>query len=128
MQVLVLNIDFDEWQTAKTIQIVIQSCRWYHPSRSVDCLAVYSRQGWFGNAAEEPRNIALLMLADAEIVTGSRSAAIVRYRSGLDLDGSNIAALVNLAELLAPDNPNEALSLAQHAVELAPDIRQRWIP
>jgi tetratricopeptide (TPR) repeat protein len=53
--------------------------------------------------------------------TGNQALAIAKYRSLLDVDPSNIFALNNLAYLLAPEHPEEALKLAQAAVELAPD-------
>ena len=52
---------------------------------------------------------------------GNRAVAISRYRTILGLDNSNPAALNNAAYLLAFDNPDEALALAQRAAEVAPD-------
>ena len=37
------------------------------------------------------------------------------------MDATNVIALNNLAYLLARDNPDEAVKLAQQAVELAPE-------
>ena len=72
--------------------------------------------------ASDPRNqLALKMAGDLEVATGNKPAAIAKYRSLLDVDGSNVFALNNLADLIAVDSPDEALKLAQHAVELAPD-------
>ena len=72
--------------------------------------------------AREPRNLAaLIMLADIELITGNRAAAIERYRSVLEVNGSHIGALNNLAYLLIPESPDEALTIAQKALELAPD-------
>ena len=69
-----------------------------------------------------PKNIpALLLSARAEDAAGDRSTAISRYRAVLSLDGSNLIGLNNLAYLLAQENPDEALKLAQQAAELAPD-------
>jgi tetratricopeptide (TPR) repeat protein len=72
--------------------------------------------------ASDPRNsLALKMAADIEAALGNHPVAIARYQSLLDLDGSNVLALNNLAYLMALDSPDEALKLAQQAVELAPD-------
>ena len=68
-----------------------------------------------------PRNIAgLLMLASLEAESEERMDAILRYRAVLDIDGSNVAALNGLAHELTYTNLDEALPLAQRAVELAP--------
>jgi tetratricopeptide (TPR) repeat protein len=68
-----------------------------------------------------PRNIAgLLMLAGLEAESEDRMDAISRYRAVLDIDGSNVAALNGLAYELTYTSPDEALPLAQRAVELAP--------
>ena len=70
----------------------------------------------------DPRNVlALKMAADIEVAMGNHPEAIAKYKSLLDVDGSNIFALNNLAYLMALQNPDEALKLAQQAVELAPD-------
>jgi tetratricopeptide (TPR) repeat protein len=72
--------------------------------------------------ASNPRNVtALLMLADTEASAGALPAAIAKYRSVLDLDGSNIQALNNLSSVMITDNPDEALRFAQQAVEIAPE-------
>jgi tetratricopeptide (TPR) repeat protein len=72
--------------------------------------------------ASDPRNVlALKMAADIEVAAGNHLAAIAHYRAWLDVDGSNVLALNNLAYLIALDSPDEALKLAQQAVELAPD-------
>jgi tetratricopeptide (TPR) repeat protein len=72
--------------------------------------------------ASNPRNVlALRMAGDLEESLGNHPAAIAKYRSVLDVDGSNILAMNNLAYLLATDNPDEALKLAQQGVDLAPD-------
>lgn len=69
-----------------------------------------------------PKNLsALLMLAGVETETGNRNAAIVSYRAALDVDGSNLIALNNLASILVADGPDEALKYAQQAAEIAPD-------
>jgi tetratricopeptide (TPR) repeat protein len=64
---------------------------------------------------------ALLLAADIELTAGDRAASIAKYRSVLDVDGSNVAALNNLAYVLGAENPDEALKLAQQALALAPD-------
>jgi tetratricopeptide (TPR) repeat protein len=72
--------------------------------------------------ASDPRNaVALKMAADIEVAMGNHPAAIARYRSWLEVDGSSVVALNNLAYLVAMESPDEALKLAQQAVELAPD-------
>ena len=53
--------------------------------------------------------------------TGDREEAIRRYRAVLDIDGSNVIALNNLAYTLAASEPDVALKYAQQAAELAPD-------
>jgi tetratricopeptide (TPR) repeat protein len=71
--------------------------------------------------AADSRNVtALLMLGDAEATAGLRSEAIAKFQSVLNLDGSNVLALENLANLITEDNPDEALKFAQKAVEIAP--------
>ena len=72
--------------------------------------------------ASNPRNVhALLMLAGADASAGNRPAAIARYRTVLAIDRSNVLALKNLATIMIDDNPGEGLSLAQQAVDLAPE-------
>jgi tetratricopeptide (TPR) repeat protein len=69
-----------------------------------------------------PRNVpALLMLASVDKLSGRKADAIAGYRLVLDTDKSNLFALNNLAYALATDKPDEALKLAQQAVEIAPD-------
>jgi Tfp pilus assembly protein PilF len=46
---------------------------------------------------------------------------VASYRSVLNIDPSNLIALNNLSYALARENPDEALTLAQHAAEIAPD-------
>ena len=71
--------------------------------------------------AREPRNLAaLIMLADLELITGNRAAAM-KDTIVLQVNGSHIGALNNLAYLLTPESPDEALTIAQKALELAPD-------
>jgi tetratricopeptide (TPR) repeat protein len=70
----------------------------------------------------DPKNVAALLLsAHAQEVVGARAAEVASYRTVLNLDQSNLIALNNLAYVLAPDDPDEALKLAQQAAEMAPD-------
>jgi tetratricopeptide (TPR) repeat protein len=72
--------------------------------------------------ASHPKNVnALLMLADAEANAGNRPTAIAKYRGALAIDRANIRALKSLANMVIQDNPGEAVSFAQQAVELAPE-------
>ena len=72
--------------------------------------------------AVEPKNVGfLLMAADIEMKGGDRAAALARCRSVLEIDDSNVPALNNQAYALAAEDPDEALKLAQRAMELAPD-------
>ena len=81
-----------------------------------------ARQRLMGVVTADPKNVpALLSLASFENDTGNRDAAIARYRAVLDVDGSNIFALNNLAFALALDDTDQALRLAQKALEIAPD-------
>jgi tetratricopeptide (TPR) repeat protein len=70
----------------------------------------------------DPKNIgAWLLSARAQGTVGDHAAEVASYRSVLNLDQSNLVAMNNLAYLLAQDDPDEALKLAQHAAEMAPD-------
>ena len=70
----------------------------------------------------DPRNVAALgMAATLELARGNQPTAIQRYRAILDIDRSNVTAMNNLAYLIALKDPDEALKLAQQAVELAPN-------
>jgi cellulose synthase operon protein C len=69
-----------------------------------------------------PKNVpALLRLASLDENTGNQPGAAARYRAVLDVDASNLIALNNLAYYLVAGDPDQALKLAQRAVELAPD-------
>lgn len=63
---------------------------------------------------------ALLLSARADEQAGDSAAAIRRYRAVIAIDSSNLIALNNLAFLMAPNDPDEALKYAQQAAELAP--------
>lgn len=67
----------------------------------------------------EPR----LWLASIETRAGDYQAAIGHFRKVLEADDKNVLALNNLAYLLAnyANQPDEALTFAQQARELAPD-------
>jgi Tfp pilus assembly protein PilF len=69
---------------------------------------------------------ARLILAQLDDFKGDKKAAIEQYRKVLDTSPENTSALNNLAYLLADygNQPDEALKLAQSAVELAPDSPQ----
>jgi tetratricopeptide (TPR) repeat protein len=70
----------------------------------------------------DPKNVdALLLSAHAQEVVGAHAAEVASYRAVLNLEQSNLIALNNLAYVLAPDDPDEALKLAQQAAEMAPD-------
>lgn len=70
----------------------------------------------------EPRNIgALLLIADADTLSGDRAAAMAHYRSVLEIDSTNLLAMNNLAFALAVESPDEALKIAQDAVAMAPE-------
>ncbi len=71
---------------------------------------------------QAPRNPqALALMAQLEQKAGNVSAAVDRYREMLRADPSNAFVLNNIAYLTVGENPDEALQLAQQAVELAPD-------
>jgi putative PEP-CTERM system TPR-repeat lipoprotein len=70
----------------------------------------------------DPNNAsALMLMAELDMAAGKRSEAINRYRAILSVNNSNPMALNNAAYLLAFDNADEALSLAQRAAEVAPE-------
>ncbi|MEM7251189.1 MAG: XrtA/PEP-CTERM system TPR-repeat protein PrsT, partial [Pseudomonadota bacterium] len=60
-------------------------------------------------------------LAIASHRTGEQDAAKRRYESLIDKNPKDIAALNNLAWIILPDRPEDALGLATRAVELAPN-------
>lgn len=64
---------------------------------------------------------ALLLCAEVEKRSGHPGAAAGYYRDVLDLDENNLMALNNLAGYLTAEDPDEALKLAQRAMETAPD-------
>ena len=72
--------------------------------------------------AQDSKNAgALMMMAELDLAAGNRADALARYRAVLSVDGNHAMALNNAAYLLAFDNPDEALGLAQRAAEVAPD-------
>ena len=62
-----------------------------------------------------------LRLAALEEKAGNHSASIAQYRSVLDADPNNIAALNNLAWAYLKDDPDDGLNWARQAEKLAPD-------
>jgi tetratricopeptide (TPR) repeat protein len=81
-----------------------------------------SARQWLNKAlASDPRNVAaLLQKARLEELSNDRPAATAAYRAVVDVDSTNLPALNNLAFLLALNSPDEAIRLAQQALELAP--------
>jgi len=80
-----------------------------------------ARQKLSAIVARDGTNVrALLLLADLTAPI-DETAAIALYRSAMAVDATNVIALNNLAYLLAKDKPDEAVKLAQQAVELAPE-------
>ena len=72
--------------------------------------------------AREPSNVdAMILLAEIEKSAGNRAAAIAAYRAVLAVESSHLVALNNLSLELALDSPEEALGLAQQALQLAPE-------
>lgn len=73
--------------------------------------------------AERPDTPALLLLADIENTSGDRGSALTHYKAALAIDPDNLMALNNYAYLLADfaNQPDNALSYAQRARQLAPD-------
>jgi Tfp pilus assembly protein PilF len=70
----------------------------------------------------DPKNVgALLLSARAQGAVGAHASEVASYRMVLNVDQSNLIALNNLAYVLAADDPDEALKLAQQAAEMAPD-------
>jgi len=81
-----------------------------------------ARQRLLRLVAADPRNVtALRMLGTLAGEMDDREEAIRRYRAVLDLDGSDVIALNNLAYTLASSDPDAALKYAQQALELSPD-------
>ncbi len=72
--------------------------------------------------AAQPHNLrAALMLADYQTELGDKQSAMADYESALKIDDSNLVALNNLAYLMAPENPQQALQLALKAAQRAPN-------
>lgn len=70
----------------------------------------------------EPRNLAALITsAEIDLRAHDHTAAEARFRSMLLVDENNRLALDSLASLIVMEQPEEALKLAQQAVEIAPD-------
>jgi tetratricopeptide (TPR) repeat protein len=62
-----------------------------------------------------------LLVAKVEQRANNREGLISAYRKVLDIDGSNVFAMNNLANLIGPTDVGAALKLAQSALEAAPD-------
>jgi tetratricopeptide (TPR) repeat protein len=72
--------------------------------------------------AKQPGNVpAFLLLAAIGQESGDRVGEIAAYKSAIAVDPSNAFALNNLAYALEPTDLDEALRLAERAVEIAPD-------
>jgi predicted Zn-dependent protease len=70
----------------------------------------------------EPRNVAaLITAAEIQMRANDHAAAAARFRAVLLVDERNVLALDSLASLIGIERPDEALKLAQLAVEVAPD-------
>jgi Tfp pilus assembly protein PilF len=81
-----------------------------------------ARQRLHAVLAQDQRNVpALVLLGQCEEQSGDQAAAKAQYRAILNIDSSNLIALNNLAYLMAQDNPNEALKLAEQALQQSPD-------
>jgi tetratricopeptide (TPR) repeat protein len=81
-----------------------------------------ARQRLHAVLAQDQKNVpALVLLGQCEEQSGDQAAAKAQYRAILNIDSSNLIALNNLAYLMAQDNPNEALKLAEQALQQSPD-------
>jgi tetratricopeptide (TPR) repeat protein len=63
----------------------------------------------------------MLLLAELEKSAANLPKAVAIYREVLAVNPANLIALNNISGELATGSPDEALSFAQRAVELAPD-------
>jgi len=81
-----------------------------------------ARQRLLRLVAADPRNVSeLVMLGTLAGEMNDQEEAIRRYRAAVAIDGSNVAALNDLAYTLAYSDPDAALKYAQTAANLAPD-------
>jgi len=72
--------------------------------------------------AENPKNVsAQMLMAELQESTGNGDTAMKIYQTVLNVDHSNALALNNLAYHMAAEKPDEALKMAQEAVELDPN-------
>lgn len=72
--------------------------------------------------AADQRNVpALVLLGECEEKMGDQAAAKAAYHAVLNIDSANLIALNNLAYLMAQENPDEALRLAEQALAQSPD-------
>jgi tetratricopeptide (TPR) repeat protein len=73
-------------------------------------------------SSAHPRDAtAWLLAAKVEQRANNPQGVISAYRKVLEIDGSNVVALNNLANLMASTDVDDALKLAQSALEAAPD-------
>jgi tetratricopeptide (TPR) repeat protein len=80
-----------------------------------------ARTSLSGIVAKAPENLsAQIMLANLEYSAKNLPAALAHYRAVVDANPDNVIALNAEAYLLAQQNPDSALKLAQHALDLAP--------
>jgi tetratricopeptide (TPR) repeat protein len=71
--------------------------------------------------AKEPRNLrAQLILAGLEYSAKNLPAALTHFRAAVDLSPDNVTALNGEAYLVASQDPDSALKLAEHALDLSP--------
>jgi Flp pilus assembly protein TadD len=71
--------------------------------------------------AHEPRDaVAYYDLGTVQSAQGDTSPAVQDYDAALQFNGNYVPALYNLALLLTPSDPNEAVSLYQRAIEVSP--------
>jgi tetratricopeptide (TPR) repeat protein len=70
---------------------------------------------------QDHRNVpALVLLGQCEEQSGDPAAAKADYQAVLNIDSSNLIALNNLAYMMAHENPDEALKLAEQALQQSP--------
>ncbi|MDZ7829203.1 MAG: tetratricopeptide repeat protein [Halofilum sp. (in: g-proteobacteria)] len=80
--------------------------------------AVTALDDWL---ARNPDDAAVWLAAgDVQVLRGNEAAAISAYRSALEADPESATAMNNIAWLLRERDPDEALRLAERAVELQP--------
>jgi putative PEP-CTERM system TPR-repeat lipoprotein len=71
---------------------------------------------------KQPYNVAArTVLGDVEYFAGEFNAAIQEYQKAVEFDSMNPRALNSLAYVLASVNPDQALTYAEKAVQIAPE-------